>query len=60
MAAKPKIPPPQPTPTMPLPNDQRAKLEKRTAQNRLMQSRGREYTNLADDSSEDDLTTLGR
>lgn len=52
MGGKPKMPAPQPTPRMPMPNDQRAKLEKKTAQNRLMQSRGREATNLAADEEE--------
>jgi hypothetical protein len=60
MASKPKMPPPQPTVRMPLPNDEQALAAKKRAQNALMSSRGRESTDLTGDDADMTTSFLGK
>jgi len=58
MAAKPKMPKPQPVTRMPVPDDEAALAAKKRAQNALMAQRGRESTDLT--SGEGGTSYLGR
>lgn len=61
MAAKPKMPAPQPTARMPSPDDEQALAAKRLKQANLLSSRGRESTDLTGINGQDATTSfLGR
>ncbi len=55
MASKPKMPKPQEPARMPVPDDANAREARRRRQNELLMARGRQATNLTEDTA---LNTL--